>query len=222
MVVSTLKGAMRRQGKEVKRKDAISTSQLNDILTALQNDSSYDTLLFLAILLVGFFALLRLGEMTIPDNPKLREPKKEILRTSVFKTSSTCGFLLPGNKTDRFFKGNKIIIRANSGSPNPLPFLLAYIAARDQKFPYHSGLFVTSRGTPPTSSWFTNRLREFLPENYSGHSLRAGGATWLASIGASPSLIQGMGRWTSDTWQQYIRKHPIVIHALLSSSRNNA
>ena len=51
--------------------------------------------------------------------------------------------------------------------------------------------------------------------------MRTGGATSLAENGAPPSIIQGIGRWTSDTFTVYIRKSPVLIHALLYARDNN-
>jgi hypothetical protein len=49
--------------------------------------------------------------------------------------------------------------------------------------------------------------------------MRAGGATSLAEHGISPSLIQAMGRWSSDAFLVYIRKNPALIQALLYAQR---
>ncbi|KAJ3832035.1 hypothetical protein F5878DRAFT_548726, partial [Lentinula raphanica] len=43
-----------------------------------------------------------------------------------------------------------------------------------------------------------------------GHSVRAGSATFFASLGVSESIIQAMGRWSSDAWKIYIRDHSTV------------
>jgi hypothetical protein len=43
------------------------------------------------------------------------------------------------------------------------------------------------------------------PDNTSSHSLRAGGATALHLNGATPTQIQLLGRWSSDTFMIYIQ-----------------
>jgi hypothetical protein len=45
--------------------------------------------------------------------------------------------------------------------------------------------------------------------------MRAGGATSLAENGVAPHIIQGIGRWASPAWQIYIRKHPVLLQAML-------
>ena len=53
----------------------------------------------------------------------------------------------------------------------------------------------------------------------SGVTLCSGGPTALALAGMSDDVIQSMGRWASDTFQIYIHKHPVLLHALI---HNNA
>lgn len=62
-------------------------------------------------------------------------------------------------------------------------------------------------------------LRAFFPADISGHSMRAGGATSLAVAGVPPAMIQAIGRWSSDAWLAYIRKHPVVLGAALFDGR---
>jgi hypothetical protein len=63
------------------------------------------------MLFTGFFALMQLGELCFPNNVKLRNWKKITKRSSVVTTEDHYKFLLPSNKTDRFFEGNCIIIK---------------------------------------------------------------------------------------------------------------
>ncbi|KAJ3532167.1 hypothetical protein NMY22_g7856 [Coprinellus aureogranulatus] len=215
LVKRTLRGALRSKGTAINRKLAITPADLRSILKQPPPDPSpLDNALFYAILLTGFFGLLRLGEMTTPSTKALINPMSSIQRQSLKLSSSTYQFLLPANKTDPYFEGNRIIIRATSDDLNPRPYFLNYIALRDAAFPFHGQLFLTSDGTNPTYGWFVRRLHQYLPPTYGGQSLRAGGATWLASIGTNSSIIQATGRWSSDTWHRYIRQHPLLLYHL--------
>ena len=60
-----------------------------------------------------------------------------------------------------------------------------------------------------------SRLRIFFPREITGQSMRSGGATSLAEAGASLATIQAVGRWSSDAFRIYIRKNPILIHAVI-------
>ena len=59
------------------------------------------------------------------------------------------------------------------------------------------------------------RLRTFFQKDVGGQSMRAGGATTLAEHGIAPSIIQATGRWSSEAFLIYIRKHPALIQGLL-------
>ena len=54
-----------------------------------------------------------------------------------------------------------------------------------------------------------------LGDDVAGHSLRSGGATALALAGVPDDHIQARGHWSLDAYRSYIRKHPIMLQALL-------
>ena len=74
-----------------------------------------------------------------------------------------------------------------------------------------------ANGAVPTRQFFISRHRQFFNRDVAGQSMRAGGATSLAENGVPPSLIQLIGRWTSDAFFIYIHKSPVLIQALLYS-----
>jgi hypothetical protein len=45
--------------------------------------------------------------------------------------------------------------------------------------------------------------------------MRAGNATALAEEGTALNLIQAAGRWTSETFNHYVRKNTFLFEALL-------
>ena len=45
---------------------------------------------------------------------------------------------------------------------------------------------------------------EISPDRFSGHSMRAGGATSLAMRNVPSEIIQILGRWKSDSYRRYI------------------
>ena len=214
LVTRTLRGAMRSRGRAVDRVPAITTADIRAILSSKETGVSFDASLFRVLLLTGFFGLLRLGEITSPSNPHFFDPAKTVRRSSVAITSSTYEFFLPANKTDPFFEGNRIIIRSTTDDINPYPRFISYLSLRDTRFPFHTQLFLTSHGEVPTERWFLAKLHQHLPKAFGAQSLRAGGATWLASIGTDTTTIQALDRWSSDTWKRYIRKHPLILHFL--------
>ena len=215
LVSRTMTGCMRRFGTPVKRKTPLSRANLLLILDSMVSEPSHDDLLFAALILTGFHGLMRLGELVFPDKKKLQNYRKISLRHSVSILPEQYSFFLPSHKGDRFFEGNTIIIQKLNTPTDPYNPFLAYLRSRDTKFPIHPELWLTSRGTVPTRYWFMSRLRRFFPREIAGQSMRSGGATSLAEAGASLATIQAVGRWSSDAFRIYIRKNPILIHAVI-------
>ncbi|PIL35152.1 hypothetical protein GSI_02941 [Ganoderma sinense ZZ0214-1] len=219
LVRQTLAGVMRLYSKPVKRKRALATDDLDVVHTALAHSTDHDDRLFLAQLLTGFYGLLRLGELVWPDNHKLRTYRKVTRRTSVELAPNEYSFTLHSHKSDRAFDGDRLLIDSDLSGAQPHTAFTTYLASRDSRFPFHSELWLRANGTIPTRAWFIRRLRVFFPSDVSGHSMRSGGATALAIAGVPTTQIQAIGRWSSDAWQAYIRKHPVVVHALMVANQ---
>ena len=215
LVSRTLTGCMRRFGSPVKRKSPLSHANLLFVLDSTVSAPSHGELLFVALLLVGFYALLRLGELVFSDKKKLRNYKKIALRHTVSILQSHFSFFLPSHKADPFFEGNIILIQKTNTPTDPYKPFLAYLSSRDHLFPLNPELWLTSSGKVPTRQWFIKRLRAFFPKEIAGQSLRSGGATSLAEAGADLATIQAAGRWASKAFRIYIRKNPVVLHAII-------
>jgi hypothetical protein len=215
LVSRTMTGCMRRFGSPVKRKTPLSHANLLLILDSIVSEPTHDELLFAALILIGFYALMRLGELVFPDKKILRNYRKIALRHSVSIFNDRFSFFLPSHKGDRFFEGNTILVQKHDTPTDPYNPFVAYLKSRDHRFPLHPELWLTSNGRVPTRHWFMSRLRAFFPTDIAGQSMRSGGATSLAEAGADLATIQAVGRWSSDAFKIYIRKHPVLIHAVL-------
>lgn len=215
IVSRTLKGAKRRHGRATKCKSPLLLSHLIDTCTNLGASGAHNNKLCLSMLTCGFAGLHRLGELTNSDNPALRNSAKTIRRASVLGAEDHFSYVLPGNKTDPAFEGNRIVIKQFRGAPDPRHLFTSYLSSRDIKFRMHPQLFLLANGLVPTRSWFLGRLKHYVIGNYAGQSLRAGGATALAEAGAPPDLIMAAGRWSSDAFRRYIRKNPVLMYSLM-------
>lgn len=184
--------------------------------------TSHDNRLFRILVLSAFLGLHRLGELVWPDDTDLQSWRKVIRRASVSHSTTSYAYTLPGHKADRIFAGSQVLIHDEHAPPGlaPAAEFRRYLDGRDTLFPLHPALWLTSSGNIPTKSWFLSRLRACLPdETISGHSFRAGGATYFASIGWPDDHIQALGRWSSEAFRIYIRKTPAVLQALLHARR---
>ena len=215
LVARTVAGCLRRFGTPVQRKTPFSHADLQFVIEKIGSTPSHDDLLFRALLLTGFHALLRLGEMVFPDKKALRNYKKISLRHTVRRLLNQFSFFLPSHKGDRTYEGNTILVQKVNMPIDPYSPFFEYLLSRDDLFPLHPELWLTSLGRVPTRHWFMRRLRTFFPKSYAGHSLRSGGATSLAEAGVDMSTIQAVGRWSSSAFQIYIQKHPVVLHAVI-------
>ena len=127
LVCRTLQGCMRMRGVATIRKRALTTDDLRVVENHYHNSSSHDDFLFVAMLFTGFFGLLRLGEMTFPDDKSLQNWWKVTRRTSLKISSTHYEFLLPSHKADQFFEGNKIMIPVQRFGLHTLPLFSRYL-----------------------------------------------------------------------------------------------
>src|ERR1700678_99965 len=220
LISKVLKGCLKLKSKPIRRKEALVIADLCFLNEKYRFKRSHDDLFFIALLFSGFFSLLRLGDMTFPDDQSIRDWRKVSRRSSLLVERFQYSFLLPFHKGDKFFEGNKVLIHTfDSDSIDPTPIFMRYLSSRDLLFPAASPLWLTSAGTVPTRTFFMTRFHLFFSRSYGGSYMRAGCATHLAKLGPPSKVIRAVGRWSSDAWEIYIRMHPTLLHALLHRPR---
>ena len=217
LVTRTLAGCKKMLNTAPTRKSALAPHHLFLLLEHFPPDS-HDNRLFRALLLSGFFALHRLGELVWPDDVDLRSWRKVIPRSSMSLQEHAYSYVLPGHKADRLFHGSQVVVDDTFAPQglSPTGVLREYLCSRDALFLLQPALWLTATGSVPARRWFLSRLRSVIADPHiSGHSLRAGGATYFAGLGWPDDRIQALGRWSSDAFRVYIREHPVVMQALL-------
>ncbi|KAF9012035.1 hypothetical protein BDQ17DRAFT_1504449 [Cyathus striatus] len=138
IVRNTLQGCRRRHFSHPNRKPPLPLQLLSNVCHVAFPVADHDLLLCLAILVSGFYALMRLGELVFPDDPALRDYRKLTPRSSVkFHPNHIYQFTLPTHKADKTFEGDVIIVQ-RLFARGPDPHLIYYMPA----FPYlHLFLF---------------------------------------------------------------------------------
>lgn len=135
---------------------------------------SYDEILFLSILSVGFASLHRLGELVIPDSLDLFDERKVVLRPT-FGFSDCMKFakyVLPYHTGDSNFLGSSCVIQSFKNlSACPIRRLKLYLLLQDFYFKNKTPLFICSNGSLPTCSWFLQYFHSIFPLNFPGHLL---------------------------------------------------
>lgn len=210
-VKDSLKGCQKQFSKPVVQANAFTFHDLK--LSAQVYNSSFDDKLFNTILALGFSALHRLGELTVPDSKVFLNDRKSIRRSSL--VLSLCGsvacYNLPYHKGDPAFKGTPVaVVGRKNDDTCPIKTLIEYTLIRDKKFPINPFWLLREDGRQPSRTWFMNRLKNVFGNTRSGHSLRAGGATAYAQNGMDMDTIQSIGRWSSKAFRTYIRTHPLL------------
>ncbi|GAA6052797.1 hypothetical protein JCM3770_006258 [Rhodotorula araucariae] len=153
--------------------------------------NSYDGLLWAAMAAVAFLSCARAQELTDYDHNDYKNTRKTMLRESARRGRLLRAPPLPQGRPA--LHGRKgLVAAADAGDL----FLLvrAYLAARDTVYGAAGPLWLDSAGVYPTRQWFVERVKARCGEQYSGHSFRAGGATWYALQGANDAVIKRLGQ----------------------------
>lgn len=170
-------------------------------------ESNYNVILISAMFTLAFFALLRVGEMSISKTAnhtisldditiKLKEEKPFLISLSLrhYKHSVS-----PFNLILKLQK-NKLIC--------PVRALHAFAGLRAKK---PGPFFLNESGTPVTTKQFSCILRKCISKIgldsklFTSHSFRIGGATLAHRKNFSDSRIRKLGRWRSNAFQAYLR-----------------
>jgi len=214
LVTRTLCGCKKLHALPTSHKQPLSCAELGT-LCDLHMSGSHNDMLFFTQLVVGFHALLFLGELVWPDNASLHDYRKVMKRHTVELLPLGFSFFLPGHKVDHFFKGNHVILQWLATPDDPDAAFWLYLCSQDNHFPLHLPLWLHTDGSIPTWGWFMQCLWHHFPSDIMGHSLCAGIATALAQVGIPPNIFQATGCWASDTFQVYIHQHPVLLTTLL-------
>lgn len=170
--------------------------------------SRYEAVMFNAAFSLAFSALLRVGEFTcinITDSSKIIQFSDVQLQD--FDKSITIN--LKYSKTDQI--GKSCIIHIKSDTVFPFS---AYLAVKEflQFRPAFDGpLFCHLNKMYLSRRQFLSVLHSSLKflgyktEQFNTHSFRIGAATFLSKLGLSDDEIKRRGRWSSNSYQRYIR-----------------
>eukprot|EP00808_Paulinella_micropora_P031199 g58411.t1 len=169
-----------------------------------------DSIMIAAVLCVGVYGLLRSGEMV----SKSESASAPLLRAHVAWDTAISppwvDLFIPASKTDYMRTGSYVRLWRNNSATCPFSRLLAAWDAATDKRPT-APLFQDSKGTALSYTWLQKVLRSLVravgldPSLYSSHSLRIGGATSLAMACVSADEIKLIGRWSSVSYQLYVR-----------------
>ena len=160
--------------------------------------------------LVSFYGLLRKSN-AVPKTAKF-DPSKVLTRRNIVVDQATnMVFVYIGfSKTNQFGARDLVLPILGNSDPalDPVRHLKALFSkvqasANAPAFTYAPGKYITYNS-------FTTRLKSLLSKSgypasqYSGHSFRRGGATYLYKCGGSQLMIQSSGDWSSTVFTRYL------------------
>jgi hypothetical protein len=209
LVQTVIAGSRKIRADPVKRKLPLRPPHLVLVIREAVASRSYDLLLFATILTCAFYSCHRIGELVWPNDRSLRDWRKVIKRGSFLIEGGRALYHLPYHKGDRFFRGTHIVL-SGQACGDPITVLKTYIQLRDSLHGAHPALLLRQDGTIPTRYWFDKLFFKHLDHSFGGHSVRAGGATFYASVGMSEKVIMALGRWSSEAWKDYVRENPAI------------
>jgi len=213
-VTSLLQAIRIRYPKTSTYKALISIPHLHQ-LYASTNHTTIEGTTFFAMSTCAFFGLFRLGELTAHE-----DPRRTLKRSSITNETERGLFIrLLASKTDLTWQGSNIFIPKWTSDICPVRALKNMLRLRTDNM---DTLFVMKDGATFTRTRFLTLLAIHLPNipHISGHSFRAGGATWAANLGLSELDICRMGRWSSQAFRRYIRNHPLLQYLFTNHPLN--
>ena len=164
----------------------------------------YHRALIKSMLTVGFFGLMRIGELTMTKEKVVPLEIHQLTFLPTYVSVSITHF-----KHNQKLLPLEIPLQIQSITEIcPVRHLSYYLSLRG----YAPGpLFAFPSMKPIPRQFFSNHLSRLLSfsgyqlDRYKSHSLRIGGATYYASLGYSDSQIRTLGRWDSNAFVRYIR-----------------
>ena len=201
-----LRGIRRTQGNSLTRprRQPITLNHLTSLRYYLFIHYRSDHLMLWCASTMAFFGLLRSSEYCAPGPSTLTDSTLMIQDVHLSDHSEYLSIQIKASKTDPFRKGITInLFKINS----PFCPVDAAVAFMDSRRHSSGPFFQFCDGTYLTRTAVASILRNaFYPSvTINTHSFRIGGASAAASAGLPDSVVQTLGRWSSDCFRRYIR-----------------
>ncbi|KAJ4473996.1 hypothetical protein C8J55DRAFT_433358 [Lentinula edodes] len=219
-----IQGAERLQPERSKRKKRLpfTISYIESILTGLDPNDPFDAACG-GCLTTSFYCAARVGELTVPN---LRDfsASNHVTPSQMHETSDRNGFKttilhIPCTKSNQS-EGEDIYFSKQLGSSDPDWWLRNQLRVNDPgpsdhlfAYKHLSGRHVTLR--PLTKSAFLRRIQKIAQTRglpvIQGHGIRIGATLEYLLRGVPFDAVRVIGRWKSDAFLLYLRKHAEIM-----------
>ena len=206
-LAAVLRGMERSQRPAMSSRRGITTADLQILHQYLtrSNYSAEDKAMLWACITTAFYGLLRASECLAPDAVHVEADRTLVWRSlTVDATQAT--IRLGRTKTSQDGHGGIVQLLATVDMVCPLIALHRLRSLSRMPAGSQQPVFSFQSGKHLTREELTKILRHALQTTaVSSHSLRIGGATHMASLGASEAQIRRAGRWRRSASDRYVR-----------------
>ena len=214
----TLRGLNKVLARPVKRAQPVTPEILLDLVSLLDLSKRRD-LVFWAIILIGFFGMLRKSNL-IPDKVDSFDPKKQLTRSHItfYQDIAILNITWAKNIQHQQRVLHIPLFRIPDSPLCPVSVLRALTNLPGKP---HYPLFGYNGKVGYTYTQFQKRFRKLLKKAgyrsmaFSSHSLRRGSVGFAHRAGISNSLIQVHGGWSSDCFKVYF-DYPLEVRAAVA------
>ena len=203
----TMRGIKRTQGKSLiqERRNPITAQHMVLIKRYLESYIPInDGIMLFCACSFAFFGLMRSAEYVSPTKTTFNADTLLFTDVTLAPDHSMLFVNLRVSKTDPFRYGTRLHLFRINSDICPVQAAIQYFdiipSVSGPMFQFQDGKFLTRH-------FITYLLHHALPSvhNINTHSFRIGGASAASSHGIPDSIIQILGRWSSDCFRQYIR-----------------
>ncbi|KAH8091366.1 hypothetical protein BXZ70DRAFT_1001974 [Cristinia sonorae] len=173
-----------------------------------------------------FYGIARTGELTVRTikeyNPSIHPRRCNVSEQSDRRGNVVTAIYIPRTKTS--IKGEEISFAQQRGLSDPVAALENHFRINAPNDSEHIFMHSTRRSSrsPLSRSIFLTRLKDVCQQaqqrglipndnHFSGHSFRIGGTLEYLLREVSFEVVKSMGRWASDAFQIYLRKHAQIL-----------
>ena len=214
----TLRGISKILAKPVKRAQPLTPDIMMDMFAYLDMSKHRD-LVFWAIILTGFFGMLRKSNL-IPDKVESFDPVRQLTRQHISFEGDIAVIHVTWAKNIQCMERQMTIpVFKIPGSPLcPVSVLKALL---NKKGKPHYPLFGRKNRVVFTYCQFQTRMRQLLKEAgynqmaFSSHSMHRGSVCFAHRVGVPEGLIKIHGGWLSDAYHDYL-DYPLEVRAVVA------
>lgn len=202
------------------KRSPLTVETINKIHAQVDPNSTIDTAVF-ACLTTCFYAIARLGEFTVERIKDPFDPAKHVsiknMRSDVDRDNNRVTELhIPSTKIQPT-QGEKVHWAKQNGPSDPVQAMAAHVTLNNPSENEHLFSYTLNNSRQPLShKKCIERLnalasRAGIKEKIHGHSIRIGGTLEYLLRNIPFEVVKTMGRWSSDTFQRYLRKHGQIL-----------